>query len=321
MNAADSQAVRQPGSNGRPSFRARFKAWWEGREVEPLLAPAHKPISTKAAHKVRYEDERPHWETARLRLVQDVWGEGFVTPGGIDYTLHLVKAFGLDPAMTVLDLGAGLGGATRAMCESFGVWVSGLEADPQLAEAAMELSTKAGLAKRAAIAQFDPETFEMKPNSVDCVFSREFFYTVENKAEFLKAIEMAMKSRGQLLFTDCVLAQRGLHSQALEAWRAAEPRQPHPWSVSDYEEAFAALYMDIRVKEDVTQQFHQLVTGGWADYIQAHKSVGLADDMARALVEEVEIWTRRLHAMEQGHLRVFRFHVLKRDTTSLMSDW
>jgi len=319
MRAAGSQAVGKAGSKGRPSFRVRFKAWWDGRELKPLPMP--KPPAPKPKHEVRYEADHPHWETARLRLCQEIWGEGFVTPGGMDYNLHLVKAFGLDPAMTVLDLGAGLGGATRAMCETFGVWVSGLEADPHLAEAAMELSTKAGLAKRAAVAQFDPETFDMKPNSVDCVFSREFFFTVENKEDFLRAVEMAMKSRGQLLFTDYILAQRGLHSQDLDAWRSVEPRAPHPWSADDYREAFAAPHMDIRVEEDVTPRFHELVTGGWADYIQAHKSGGLDDDLARALVEEVEIWTRRMHVMEQGQLRLYRFHVLKRNTGVLMSDW
>ena len=319
MSGAGSQAVVKPDSSARPSFGARFKAWWDGRELGPLPAP--KPQPAKPKHEVRYEAEHPHWETARLRLVQEVWGEGFATPGGAEFTLHLAKAFALDPAMTVLDLGAGLGGATRAMCETFGVWVSGLEADPQLAEAAMDLSTKAGLAKRAAVAEFDPEAFDMKPNSVDCVFSREFFHTVENKADFLKAVEMAMKSRGQLLFTDYVLAQRGLNSRDLDAWRDAEPRKPHPWSVDDYQEAFAALHMDIRVSEDVTAHMHHLVTSGWADYIQAHKGGGLEDDLARALVDEVEIWTRRMHAMEQGQLRVYRFHVLKRNTESLMSDW
>ena len=56
------------------------------------------------------------------------------SPGGREHILTMVETFGLDPAMTVLDLGAGLGGATRTMCSKFGVWVTGFEVDEALAE-------------------------------------------------------------------------------------------------------------------------------------------------------------------------------------------
>ena len=87
----------------------------------------------------------------------------------------MVQIFGLDPAMSVLDLGAGLGGAVRTMCEKLaldGVWVTGFEVDEILVEAGMGLSVKYGMGEKAPVHAFDPATFAHKQASVDCVFSK-----------------------------------------------------------------------------------------------------------------------------------------------------
>ena len=272
-------------------------------------------------HDVRYEAPQQRWETSRLKLVQEIWGEGFSSPGGTEHILNMIKFFGLNPAMSVLDLGAGLGGATRTMSERFGVWVTGLEADPDLAEAAMALSTKAGMAKKAPISHFDPETFTHKPKSIDCAFSKEFLFTVKDKPAFLRTVENLLKPRGQFLFTDYVLNTTGNDSIALQKWREFEPNTPHPWTVQDYKQALTELHLDVRVIEDNTKDFHKMVTQAWADYIRRLEGRAVAPDEAPALVDEVELWTRRIQAIESGDLRVCRVHALKKDTDRLLSSW
>lgn len=303
----------------KPSFRERFMAWWEGYELA-TGRPAPTKLK-KSGHDVRYEQEKQHWETTRLKLAQQVWGEGLIGPGGEEQILSMIKFFGLDPAMSVLDLGAGLGGATRCMVENFGVWVSGLEADPDLSEAGMALSTKAGMAKKASITYFDPNNFEMKPNSIDCVFSKEFLFTVENKRVFLKEIENLLKGRGQFLFTDYMFGEKHKGGPLFEKWLQNEPRMPHVWSVNDYERALSELHLDIRIVEDNTSTFHNQVITAWSSYINSIQKSGLDEEIAPALVDEVELWTRRMQLIESGELRVCRVHALKKDTKRLMSSW
>ena len=48
----------------------------------------------------------------------------------------------------------------RVMAESFGVWVTGLEAERELVKVGMALAEKAGLAKKAPVVIFDPDSFE-----------------------------------------------------------------------------------------------------------------------------------------------------------------
>ena len=320
MSALKASVPNDP--TNKPDFRARFMAWWNGHEL-PGASPGSGfvPPSGADGHDVRYEGPNLQWETARLKLAQEVWGEGFCTPGGAEHILEMVKFFALDPSMSVLDLGAGLGGASRVMAKEFGVWVTGLEANKELAEAGDALSTKAGLGNKAPVKHFDPATFEQKQKSIDCIFSKESFFTIADKPEFLRMVESALKPRGQLLFTDYVLAGRALTSKALDRWAEFEPVTPLPWAAEDYQEALEALHLDIRIVEDHTEQFHGLVTRAWADYIEVLAKRGIEAEEGAALVAEVELWARRVQAIEAGDLKVCRIHALKRDTDRLMSSW
>ena len=320
LSRGKTATAAKPKADQRNPLWDRFMAWWEGYDVDKPKRPPVKP-TVVSDHGVRYEADRQRWETARLKLVQDLWDEGFSSPGGAEYILNMVKFFGLNPAMSVLDLGAGLGGATRTMSERFGVWVTGLEADENLAEAGMALSTKAGLAKKAPISHFDPKSFTYKPKSIDCVFSKEFLFTVEDKPAFLREVENLMKPRGQFLFTDYVLNMSGQDSMALEKWRDYEPNEPHAWTAQDYKQALVDLHLEVRVMEDISRDFNKLVTHAWANFIRRLEGQGVTPEDTPSLVDELELWTRRIQALESGDLRVFRFHALKRDTDRLLSSW
>lgn len=300
-------------------FRERFKAWWEGDAVD---LPDQDPSEEyNFDHAVRYEQKEEDWENARLNLIQQVWGEGFSSPGDVDHILEMIKIFALDPAMTVLDLGAGLGGAGRTMCGKFGVWVTGLEANAELAEAGMALSEKAGMTKKSPVKVFDPENFQFKPRSVDCVFSKEFLYTVKSKQDFLEMVEILMKPKGQLLFTDYVLAKRHDIPAEIREWAKHEPQTPHLWAIEDYQETCTELKLDVRITEDITASYQSMVIQAWADFIEATQPGSIDSNAAPALVDEVEVWTRRMQAMDSGYLKVCRMHVFKRDTDKTLSDW
>ncbi len=305
------------------SLRERLSAWWEGKDLLDMPPGASgggsaggSDTGSGAAEEegpIRYEAPKQRWETSRLSLVQKVWGEGFTTPGGRKHTLDMVTSFGLDPAMSVLDLGTGLGGAARAMCEKFGVWVTGFEVDPDLVEAGMALSVKAGMSEKAQVLAFDPATFEHKHASVDCVFSKEFLFAVADKKKFLKAVENLLKPKGQFMFTDFILAEPRLRSTALENWIANEPQKPRPWALEDYEVGLVSAKLDTRVTEDITQVFRAMVIKGWADYTEKAEPGSVGMESAPALVDEVELWTRRIQAIDSGDLKVYRIHALKKD--------
>ncbi|MGF1611892.1 MAG: SAM-dependent methyltransferase [Kiloniellales bacterium] len=294
----------------------RLKAWWEGHELEVR----HKPQSN-ATRQAPPQPDFKRWSEPHIEFLQAVWGEGFLTPGGEAGLLKLVKPFGLNPAMSLLDIGAGLGGPARLMTKTFGVWVTGLERRPRLAKRGMELSTKAGLEKKAPIVQFDPETFDGKAKSYDCVFSKECFFAVEQKERLIETIGKLLKDTGHVLFTDFVLARTGLNSPAIETWKAGEPDTPRPWAMEQYVEALTDCRLEVCITEDITRDFQRAVTEGWATYLSALGGGEVDKRLAPILVEEVELWTRRIQALESGDLRVCRIYAVRKGVGRLMSDW
>jgi ubiquinone/menaquinone biosynthesis C-methylase UbiE len=311
----------------KPPFKQRFLAWWEGVDVDDL-APAGEvvkrlPQQKDTVRKVKI-DKKPEleWETPRVKLLQTIWGQGFSTPGDKDFCLWLAKPCGLNPTMTVAELGAGLGGFTRAMHEQFGLWITGFEQDPELARAAMEYSVMAGLAKKAPIASFDPEKMELKESSYDCIFSRDTLYAISDKNRLLQTVEKALKPRGQMLFTDFVrTSSPGEMRPTYMAWQGGEPASADPWTVQKYQTACSERRLDLRVSEDITKVVRSTVIKCLADLLDKAESLKSDPRMTEPLTEHVALWTRRVAAFDSGDIGVFRFHVFKTGVDKMLSDW
>src|SRR5215469_13451931 len=102
--------------SGKKPLKVRLRAWLGFGDARPVAAP--RPERAIAAD---VPEAAPETATlTRLTIAQWLWGDGFVMPGDADFVLELVKPFGLTPAMSMLDLSAGLGGPARAIAQAFG---------------------------------------------------------------------------------------------------------------------------------------------------------------------------------------------------------
>jgi len=316
--------------NGLPSptLKEKFIAWWEGYDLSALVRRrprgeagdadgrhGHGPVGADGAaaatkgSKHLNRQGKPLWTATRIEVVEKIWGDGFATPGGSDHIPTLVKPLGLNPAMSILDIGAGLGGSIRSMVQQYGAWTTGLEYNPLLAEAGMERSHKAGLARQAPIQLFDPESFAWSKR-VDAVFSKEAFYTIRNKDGLIDTIEKALKPRGHLLFTDYVVSGSASRGRDFDSWSKHEPVEPHPWTVEQYVEALQRRGMDIRITEDVSALHEELILNAIQVFVKHLETVAPDRATKITVVEEVELWARRVAALNAG-LRVYRFYALK----------
>jgi len=309
--SASTQVLR-----GQISLLDRLKAWWFGYELR--IVPKAPPPPVVKQHDVRAD--RHQWENLRIQLLQDVWGEGNSTPGDEEYIEELIKPFGLDPSKNVLDIGSGLGGVGRTMSDKFGVWVTCMEREHEMVEAGMELSTMAGMAKKAPVLTFDPEKFEFKPKSYDCIFSKEALYTILDKEQFFKDTCRALKDGGQFLFTDFIATDEA-DEKILSSFKEGEAGSVQVWTKLDYEKGFTDGNVQSRIFEDMTDRYLAMVKSGWSNYLREMKEKGSDKAMEDVLVSELELWARRTHAMESGAVRLYRFLAIRQSQTQMMSDW
>lgn len=314
------------GSGARAPWNLRLRAWWEGVDVPAPGSGDALPLSDPATGKKATDPGIPplmEWETEAIRIQQQVWGQGYSKPGGDNHVLGLAKPFALNPSLTVMEFGSGLGGGTRALANEFGVWVSGLEPTADLARAGKEMSVRAGLEKKADIIRYDPDGFEPKAGSVDCILSSESLYLIEDKLKLLKAFERCLKPRGQISLTDFVRSDDvPADSPDLIGLGLAPDLPVFFASGAEYVRWLRELNFDLRVNEDITARYRKMIMEGWVDFTQAGgERAAHAKALPEYLVKEVELWTRRVAAFDAGTLKVVRYYAIKLGGSKLMSNW
>ena len=298
---------------------AAFGAWWTGDEPPPKAAPTARaapeglvvpgkcpPIARAAAPEIATEAEDPHWPSRRIKLVQRIWGDGFTEVGGVESAKNLALPLGLTSAKSALDLTARLGGTGRALFEFFGVYVTGLEANPALAEAGMAISVQKGMATKAPVDPYDPARLKLKKR-FDCILAREGFYNGSHRIPSLKTAAKALKPGGQMLLVDFVRPEGPTASAALDRWAASMPGGANPWTAAQFSTALEKLKLTVRINEDITDQYRHTALSGWSNFLDGLTIRDLSRPEVFALVDEAEQWLHRMAALDAGALSVYRF--------------
>jgi SAM-dependent methyltransferase len=308
--ALESSAAPTP----KPSFKTRLKAWWEGYDAAELAAepaPEPEPAPDVPIAAEAPAEKIPPLEQPYIKIAQAIWGESLVGPGGAAAILTLVKPFALDPSMTVMDFGCGLGGGTRAVSVEFNVWVNGFEPDPIMAEGGHEISVKKGI-KKAEIKASTSQDFQPKPATFDCIYSSEALYTVPEKEKLLATFERALKARGQIALTDFVRAP-GVKADdpRLKGFVTRDGKSGHFWLGEEYLAKMKGLKFDVRVDEDLTATYRSHVIEAFVNFTQDPVAAATARAHPDALVAEVELWTKRVAALDSGALQLRRYYAIK----------
>jgi SAM-dependent methyltransferase len=294
-------------------FRKHFHAWWEGYYLDPELdiqgnppPPANQPTEAQI--------EEDKWSAPRIKIAELIWGDGFSFPGGVDHVLHMVKPMTLTSAKSMLDIGCGLGGTTRTIAKTFGTWVVGMDASPALAKQGMLYSEMAGLAKKAPIQLFVPETLQLPPKKYDAICVRNVFGSLNDKQPLLNTVAKSLRPGGCVLISDFAVSHLEANSEAFRRWSDGEESPQRLCTLEDYKAMCSSLGLDLRVVEDMTDEFRELVVKGWASLAEAMEGKSLDPEEAKGLAQELQHWQRRLAAFASGELRVIRIFGIKQTT-------
>jgi len=289
-------------------MRRGFHAWWEGYYLDPEIDP-NPPLPANQPTEEQIKEDK--WSAERIKVAELIWGDGFTFPGGVDHVIHMVKPMTLTSAKSMLDIGCGLGGTTRTIAKTFGTWVVGMEASPLLAKQGAQLSEMAGLVKKAPIQHFDPATMKLPQKKYDAICVRNIFGSLEDKDKLLQDVSKALRPGGCLLVSDFAVRDRNADSDAFKKWAEGEEHPPRLCTLDDFRESCGSIKLDIRVCEDMTAEFRELVVKGWASLAEMMEGKSLDPEEAKALAKELQLWQRRLAAFASGDLRVVRIFGIK----------
>lgn len=293
-------------------WKRLFLLWWTGGlDPEAELEPVE---TTGTAHRANVPRRKQQEINARGRVSQALWGEGNLTPGPAEFIMEITARLGLTSEMSMVDLGAGLGGPARAICAAYKIWITAYEAVPEYVKAGMEQSIMHGMGKKAPITQFETETFTLPEHKYDCVFSKEMMHHVQDKVRLLRQIQGSLKDSGQFCFTNYVITDAGKDTSHVTAWNLADGQNSHFWTKEEFQAAFAKAKLDLRVSEDLTARYSEMIAEGFRglkknmdNLIAEEPDPEHQSELLHALAFETNRWAVRAEALKSGAMALLRF--------------
>jgi SAM-dependent methyltransferase len=131
-------------------------------------------------------------------LLELVWGEGFLAPGGAESVRRCVAEVDLNGA-EMLDIGCGVGGADLVLA-GMGAHVTGIDVEAGLIRRARQRAERAGI--EVAYQQVEPGPLPFDDGSFDHVFTHAAIIHVEDKASMFAEIHRVLRPGGWLLGYD-----------------------------------------------------------------------------------------------------------------------
>jgi precorrin-6B methylase 2 len=276
----------------------RLRAWWQGEQLFLKQRP-------------KAEAESGGDQLDRPDLLREIWGEDWSDPCSAEHLKDLLEPLGLDPSMTVVDLGDGFGGIARFMVQHYGVWVQALVADRQAAKIGMRASERIGMEKKAAIVHFNPVSHVYRPNVAERVFSKEFFHKVAEKQRVLQGTVLLLKEEGRLMFTDFILSEE-TSAKELGDWLSFLPYEAYLWTADRYQQFLAAQKMELLTSDDVTEPTRNIILAAWQSFNASGRVADYAPETAESALHEAERWAACVQAIEAGKLQIRRYCYVKR---------
>ncbi len=272
--------------------------------LKPILKQSDVPAAAPKAMKADVQ----RWHALPGEIAEKMWGDGYILPAGEALAEVLTRPLALTNKMDLLDLAAGLGGASRKLASQVNN-IKALEPDPATAVRGNDLAAKAGKTRAPAVTAYDPADF-LPPGTYDCVIARELFYRATDKPKFFAAIAASLKPHGQLAFTDYIVNPEDRTRPSIVSWRAQE-KGAAPLGLIDMAELWAKAGITIRVSEDQTDFYRREVLTGLSRLVGVLAKGQKPDaETKKAILREVESWIHRIGAIEQG-MKFYRFQAIK----------
>jgi SAM-dependent methyltransferase len=153
--------------------------------------------------------------------------------GGRQATVDLAARLGIGPGQHLLDVGSGLGGASRYFAAEHGCRVTGIDLTAEYVRVAEASAARVGLADRVSYRQGSALDLPFAPNAFDGAYMLHVGMNIENKARLFAEVRRVLNRGGVF----------GIYDVMLEDGQE-ELRFPVPWA-SEPETSFvenAATY-------------------------------------------------------------------------------
>uniref|UniRef100_A0A0E0L5B7 phosphoethanolamine N-methyltransferase n=1 Tax=Oryza punctata TaxID=4537 RepID=A0A0E0L5B7_ORYPU len=140
------------------------------------------------------------YKTSGILRYERVFGEGYVSTGGIETTKEFVDKLDLKPGQKVLDVGCGIGGGDFYMAENYDAHVLGIDLSINMVSFAIERAIGRKCSVEFEVA--DCTTKSYPPNTFDVIYSRDTILHIHDKPALFRSFFKWLKPGGKVLISD-----------------------------------------------------------------------------------------------------------------------
>ncbi|KAK8558198.1 hypothetical protein V6N13_073871 [Hibiscus sabdariffa] len=140
------------------------------------------------------------YSTDSILRYERVFGEGYVSTGGIETTKEFVGMLDLKPGQKVLDVGCGIGGGDFYMAENFDVHVVGIDLSVNMISFAVERAIGLKYSVEFEVADCTKKTYP--DNTFDVIYSRDTILHIQDKPTLFRSFYKWLKPGGKVLISD-----------------------------------------------------------------------------------------------------------------------
>jgi phosphoethanolamine N-methyltransferase len=247
--------------------------------------------------------EPGEYDESMLALLQIIWGDGFLSPGGGEEIARLLEGSSI-AGCKVLDIGCGLGAIDELLVREHGAGsVVGVDIDPQLVERMQARMARAGLSDRIEGRRVDGGPLPFEAAAFDVVFSKDSLVQIPDKAAIFAEILRVLRPGGRFIASDWLRGGSGAYSpEMMEFFRL----EGIAYNMASLDESAAALraagFRDVQIRDrhawylPLAQRELESMEGVLGPLIATR----IGEARARYFIDD---WRQMVLVLERGELR------------------
>ena len=252
-----------------------------------------------------------HYGPKQLNLLEVVWGEGFLSPGGTEEIDEIVKNTILE-GKSVLDIGCGCGGAALHLIKKHGAKsVQGIDPESLVIKTAQQLAKKNNLSNKAIFKCVEPGPLQYNKETFDVIFSKEVFLHILDKEALLKDVYRILKPGGLIIVSDWMRMDDNPPSEQMQDYIAAEGLDMLMCSLKKYKELLELTnFTEIEIRDRnewyLQKAKKELIEIEGRLYQKVVNVLGIEETLGA-----IDIWKKLIGVLEIGEHRPGHFKALK----------
>lgn len=240
-----------------------------------------------------------HYPPRMIAMLQAVWGEGFLSPGGPEEVARIVAGHDL-AGKSVLDIGCGAGGIDIALVRNHAAgYVTGLDVEDPVLTHARDLVAREGLQDRIGLVKVAPGPLPFAPGSFDVVFSKDSIVHIPDKHALMAEVFRVLKPGGWFLASDWLIGTETI-SPLMADYIAAEGLDFGMATPTRYLHAMAATgFTDCKTIS--RNEWYRLQARAELDRLKGQAGAKAALDVGQDFVDQnIAIWSRMIPVLDTG---------------------